>query len=108
MGIPVLVVEISDKSKKVRLRRQIVGAVLWVLIAAVTVFIFWHEGHPPKFVKWTSITVQPGQTMWNIAVKADPYNNTNLVVDAIEQKNGMKHSTLRTGQTLLVPVGVTK
>lgn len=108
MGVPVVVLEIPEKHRKVKRRRQVLGATLWVLIAAVTVWIFWHEGQPPEFVKWTTVTVQPGQSMWNIAVRVDPYNNTNLVVDAIEQKNGMKHSTLRTGQTLLVPVGVTK
>lgn len=49
------------------------------------------------------VVVQPGQTLWNIAVRADPAADPRLVIQQIIDDNALKGSSLQAGQVLWVP-----
>lgn len=100
--------EIPKQRVKRRVFRKVAAASLWTIGIAATGFIVWHMGQPPKFAKWTSVTVQPGDTMWNLALKADPSADTRLVIEAIKQKNNLGTSRIWAGESIQVPVGVGK
>ena len=50
-----------------------------------------------------TVTVQPRETLWNIAHAADPQRDTREVMADIAQLNDLTSSTLTAGQTLEVP-----
>ncbi|RKQ33330.1 LysM peptidoglycan-binding domain-containing protein [Kocuria tytonis] len=50
-----------------------------------------------------SVTVQAHQTLWDIAVAADPARDTREVMDDIAELNGLSSSVLSAGQVLEVP-----
>ena len=49
-------------------------------------------------------TVQPGETLWTVARRIAPQNDTRAVVEQIRRINHLPSSTLRAGQQLLLPV----
>jgi len=49
------------------------------------------------------IVVQPGQTLWSIAVQADPSADTRLVVQQIMSMNSLTSENVTAGQHLRVP-----
>ena len=49
------------------------------------------------------IVVQPGQTLWTIAVRADPQADPRLVVQRIITANALRNGSVQAGQSLLVP-----
>jgi LysM repeat protein len=49
------------------------------------------------------IVVQPGQTLWSIALAAEPTANTGQVVEQIITANALSGSVIRAGQLLWVP-----
>jgi hypothetical protein len=49
------------------------------------------------------IVVQPGQTLWSIAVAAEPTADTRIVVQEIVTANALSGSTISAGQLLWVP-----
>jgi hypothetical protein len=51
------------------------------------------------------IAVQPGQTLWSIAVQADPQADPRLVVQRIVTLNRLPGDSVEAGQRLLVPSG---
>ena len=51
----------------------------------------------------TQIVVQPGQTLWSIAMRADPHADPRLVVQRIITANALPGGTVQAGQRLLVP-----
>jgi LysM domain-containing protein len=51
----------------------------------------------------TRIVVQPGQTLWTIAMRADPQADPRLVVQRIIAANSLRNGTVQAGQSLLVP-----
>jgi LysM domain-containing protein len=51
----------------------------------------------------TRIVVQPGQTLWSIALQADPRADPRLVVRQIMTTNALPSASLTAGQRLLVP-----
>ncbi len=105
MSTTLFLYEVPEQRAKRRVLRKVAAASLWTIGIAATGFIVWHMGQPPKFAKWTSVTVQPGDTMWNLALKADPSADTRLVIQAIEQKNKLTSSQIWVGENLQIPVG---
>jgi nucleoid-associated protein YgaU len=61
------------------------------------------SGGPPPAP--TTIVVQPGQTLWSIAVRADPHADPRLVVQRIIAINSLSGGSITAGQRLMVPGG---
>jgi len=53
----------------------------------------------------TRIVVQPGQTLWSIAMRADPHADPRLVVQRIIAANALPGGSVHAGQHLVVPRG---
>jgi hypothetical protein len=51
------------------------------------------------------VVVQPGQTLWSIASKADPYADPRAVIQEIIDENQLPGTGIHPGQVLLVPRG---
>jgi len=49
------------------------------------------------------VVVQPGQTLWSIAVLADPAADPRTEIQAIIDDNSLTSTTIRAGQVLWVP-----
>ena len=52
---------------------------------------------------YTTVVVQPGDTLWSIAVEHYPADDVRVRVDDIEQANGLSGPTIVVGQTLRLP-----
>ncbi|MFI5100745.1 MAG: LysM peptidoglycan-binding domain-containing protein [Actinomycetes bacterium] len=49
------------------------------------------------------VTVQPGQTLWQIALRVAPSDDPRDTVDRIRSLNGIGGATVQVGQRLIVP-----
>jgi LysM repeat protein len=56
----------------------------------------------PALPAGTVVTVQPGDTLWSIAQRAEPNADPRLVVDHLREVNHLNSVTLSPGQTLKV------
>lgn len=52
-----------------------------------------------------AVTVQPGDTLWGIAVAMDPSSDPRALIAEIREMNALAHSGLVPGQVLVVPAG---
>jgi LysM repeat protein len=50
-----------------------------------------------------SVVVQPGDTLWSIAISLDGDGDVRAVVDEIQRLNGLNSAQLVPGQTILLP-----
>jgi nucleoid-associated protein YgaU len=91
-------------------RGRIVLAVL-TAVAAGLLGLGTASGGPPDAPPGTAghsvtrIVVQPGQTLWSIALRADPQADPRLVVGQIMAANALANRSVKPGQRLLVPRG---
>ncbi|HEV2451785.1 MAG TPA: LysM peptidoglycan-binding domain-containing protein, partial [Streptosporangiaceae bacterium] len=53
----------------------------------------------------SQVVVQPGQTLWSIAVHTDPSADPRLAEQRIIQLNGLSSSSIAAGQRLWIPQG---
>lgn len=88
-------------------RVLIVAVALAVITALVVVFgsavVATNTASEPGIV--TTVTVQPGQTLWSIAAEARPDADIRSTVDEIIRLNALEAgATLPIGSTLAVPV----
>ena len=51
----------------------------------------------------SSVVVDPGDTLWSIAATVAPEEDVRLVVDRIQELNGLRSTELVPGQVLLLP-----
>jgi len=79
-----------------------------VMVAMVVVFsisglVF--ETNELKYTETTEVSIQQGDTLWNIAsdVNSDRYNNHKIVLE-IKELNKLKSSHIIPGQKIKVPV----
>ena len=87
------------------------GRLAIVLLAAVALLALapWRAiastpaGAPPA--GWTTVTVAPGDSLWEFAEAAAPGADPRPLVAEIKATNGLTSSTLQPGQRLLVPSG---
>ncbi len=105
----------EDSALGLRLTRR--GRVVLALVAAAAATVFGlaaasaaqaadHSASPGSAAHSLSrIVVQPGQTLWSIAVQADPHADPRLVVQQIMAANSLPGGSLQAGQRLLVPQG---
>ncbi len=106
---------LGEDSPQLRLTRRgrlvfavCAAAVLGLLcFAAVSGARAAGHGAPPGAAgqSMARIAVQPGQTLWSIAVQADPQADPRLVVQRIMTLNGLPGDSVQAGQRLLVPRG---
>ena len=78
------------------------------LLAAVAAVSLFGVGlalgaHGSTSVGYTTVVVQPGDTLWSIAVEHYPADDVRVRVDDIEQANGLAGPTIQVGQTLRLP-----
>lgn len=77
------------------------------LIAVAVIFLMpttVHAGTDPLGNPATrTVTVQPQQSLWEIARAADPQRDTREVMDDIVELNDLSSSALASGQLLEVP-----
>jgi hypothetical protein len=98
--------------------RTVVAALAIVAVTAVaTAMLFWlgatggaqaasHRAGPGAAHRGLSqVVVQPGQTLWSIARRAEPAADPRGVVQQIIEVNAMGSPTIQAGQLLWVPRG---
>jgi LysM repeat protein len=54
-------------------------------------------------VPYTTVLVQPGDTLWSIATEHYPADDVRVRVDDIEHANGLQGPAIQVGQTLRLP-----
>lgn len=86
-----------------------------MLATAATVTLIWmataggaaasSPGTPARspYAGMTQIAVRPGQTLWSVAVAAEPSANTWVVVQQIMDVNSLTATNIQAGQLLWVP-----
>jgi len=75
--------------------------VLGVILGSTTVA----TDEPGTPVPATMVTVNPGQTIWDLAAKANPTGDIQVTVDDIMKLNSMATgSSLQAGDTIAVPL----
>jgi len=105
----------GDAPQRLRLTRR--GRVVLAVFAAVVVSLIGlavASGTPAEGSaapagtaghSMTRIVVQPGQTLWMIAMRADPQADPRQVVQQIIAANALRDGSIQAGQRLLVPRG---
>jgi len=103
------------ESRRLRLTRR--GRVVLIVAAAVVASLLGfaaasaaqasdHGVSPrPAGRSVSQIVVQPGQTLWSIAVRTDPSADPRLVVQRIVSINALTGENIAAGQRLWVPQG---
>jgi hypothetical protein len=76
---------------------------LTVLVAAVAIAIMVFAGGAPAAVSDHATTVQPGQTLSEIAVQQLPQLPVSDAVARIQVANDLTSSQIHAGQTLIIP-----
>ena len=78
------------------------------LLAAVAAVSLFGVGlalgaHGSTSAGYTTVVVEPGDTLWSIAAEHYPEDDVRVRVDDIEQANGLAGPTIQVGQTLRLP-----
>ena len=78
------------------------------LLAAVAAVSLFGVGlalgaHGSTSAGYATVVVQPGDTLWSIAVEHYPADDVRVRVDDIEQANGLAGPAIQVGQTLRLP-----
>jgi hypothetical protein len=92
-------------------RGRLVLAAVALLTAMVVVLLLAPgaagvSGHQPAraaYQNMKQIVVRPGQSLWSIAVTADPSADPRIVVQQIIEANALGGASIRAGQLLWVP-----
>jgi nucleoid-associated protein YgaU len=80
--------------------RRLLAAVAAVCIFSLGFALAARGGAEPGY---TTVVVQPGDTLWSIATEHYPGDDVRVRVDDIEQANGLDGPTIGVGQTLKLP-----
>jgi len=96
-------------------RGRIVVGVLITMVAAAMTALIWlavagqadaashvRSGGPPSH-SMLRVVVRPGQTLWGIAAKADPYADPRAVIQEIVDDNALAGTSVQAGQVIWVP-----
>jgi len=83
-----------------RSARRLLAAVAAVGLLGAGFALGAHGGAPAPS---TTVTVQPGDTLWSIAAAHYPGDDVRVRVQDIEQANGLNGPTIEAGQTLRLP-----
>jgi hypothetical protein len=83
----------------------VVASVIWLLIAGQAVASDHAQSGHVTTQSLRKVVVRPGQTLWGIAVAADPTADPRAVVQEIIDENTLAGTTIQAGQVLWVPRG---
>jgi hypothetical protein len=106
-SVPARACREHTSSGSVRLTRRARLIVLLLVTAAVVILGPWRaiasspEGVAPQ--GWSTVVVQPGDTLWTLAEDMDPTGDPRVIVAEIKQANSLASSALSPGQVLVVP-----
>ena len=85
--------------------RRVVAILALIPIVFALVVLGSHKASADSKTATThSIKVQPGQSLWDVAVAVAPKADPRATIWTIEQLNHMSSSTIFDGQALVVPV----
>jgi hypothetical protein len=107
LGRPTAQRRVQAPSRPVRLTRR--GRLVVVLVLLVTLVIGFSIGvssqaaGPSRPHHVPTVTVQPGETLWQVAVRVAPDADPRLVVDQLQRINHLSSATVLAGQQLVVP-----
>jgi nucleoid-associated protein YgaU len=78
-----------------------IAAILGLVVGvSVSLAVVAHGGTAPVV---TTVVVQPGDTIWSIAVARYPADDIRARVDDIERANGLTGPRIEAGETLRLP-----
>jgi LysM repeat protein len=80
--------------------RRLLAVVAAVACLSVGFAIGAHGSAPSHY---STVVVQPGDTLWSIAAGHYPGDDVRIRVDDIEQANGLRGPNIEVGQTLRLP-----
>ena len=80
--------------------RRLLAAVAAVCLFSLGFALAARGGAEPGY---TTVVVQPGDTLWSIASEHYPDDDVRVRVDDIEQANGLDGPTIEVGQSLKLP-----
>ena len=83
-----------------RSARRLLAAVAAVGLVGVGFALGAHGGGPTRY---TTVVVQPGDTLWSIAAEHYPGDDPRERVDDIEAANGLAGPRIEVGKTLKLP-----
>ena len=78
-------------------------ALLAVLAVALTAFGMAVAARSAPPATYTTVVVQPGDTLWSIAAQRYPADDVRDRVQDIEQANGLQGPQIEAGETLRLP-----
>jgi nucleoid-associated protein YgaU len=80
--------------------RRVVLVLGTVLLASLGLAVSAHGGTSPTY---TTVVVQPGDTLWSIASQRYPSDDVRARVEDIERANGLSSPVIQAGETLRLP-----
>lgn len=80
--------------------RRLLAAVAAVLLLGAGFALGARGSNEPGY---TTVVVQPGDTLWSIAAEHYPSDDVRARVQGIEEANGLHGPTIEVGQTLRLP-----
>jgi len=90
----------ANRTGGIRSWRRLLAAVAAVLCLSVG-FALGARGSADR--GYTTVVVQPGDTLWSIASARYPGDDVRIRVQDIEQANGLAGPTIQVGQSLKLP-----
>ncbi len=90
----------APRAGGIRPVRRLLAAVAAVLCLSVG-FALGARGSVDR--GYTTVVVQPGDTLWSIAAARYPGDDVRIRVQDIEQANGLAGPTIEVGQSLKLP-----
>lgn len=105
----------SESSAQMRLRltrrgRVVIGAMLTLLVAGLFVLVATLNSTEAAAssegadVEFGYVVVQPGESLWSVAVSLDPTSDPRDVIADIVRLNGLDDSGVLAGQAIAVPL----
>jgi hypothetical protein len=79
------------------------AGLIWLLVGSQAQAASHLQSSPPATHALRRIVVRPGQTLWGIAVAADPAADPRVTIQQIEDENQLSGTTIAVGQVLWVP-----
>lgn len=86
-------------------RGKLVVGLVWLVLVAFGAFLIARPAGEDAPVATDTVTVEPGDTLWALALDADPRGDPRVFVDTVLRLNSLSSAgDIRPGDTLVVPV----
>ena len=86
--------------RRIRPVGRLVVVLLLALAVSLSLAVVAHGGTAPAY---STVVVQPGDTLWSIAAEHYPADDIRARVVDIERANGLNSPLIETGKTLRLP-----